>query len=240
MTSRRALMLATAGLLATQAAARAATTTIALRPGQPRAAIRVRTETLPAGEAFVIAFSGDGAPQDEIRLPTWYGDGRILQAVPVAGREVLLAEFQGNRGTGVAQKLVAAIGCDDDGALRVLGIETLSFRDAQVSNARRRLDGRIEASARRDALLLHHATTGRIGIGPERSERWTTRLRWTGQGILAAPPTPRDAGEIRRRVDRARERLRPILAGASLTDATRIDYDATGIWSVGDAIEFSG
>jgi len=240
MTSRRTLMLAAAGLLAAPHHARAATTSVALRPGRPRAAIRARTEVQPNGEAFVIALATPGGPEGEVRLPTWYGDGRILQALPLAGREVLLTEFQGNRGTGIVQKLVAVIGCDDAGALRVLGIETRSFRDAQVSNARRSLDGRIEASARRDALLLRHATTGRIGVGPERRERWTTALGWSGQGVLSASSTPRDAGEIRRRVDRARARMAAILSAAPLTDATRIDYDATGIWSVGEAIEFSG
>jgi hypothetical protein len=37
-----------------------------------------------------------------------------------------------------------------------------------------------------------------------------------------------------------RERLRPILAGPPLTDATRIDDDATGIRAAGEAIAFSG
>jgi hypothetical protein len=236
MILRRSILLAAAGALAVPAAARAATTGIALRPGAPRATIRARTARSDAGEAFVIAFTGEGAPEGEIRLPTWYGDGRILRALPIAGREVLLVSFQGNRGTGVAQKLAAVIGVDDAGALRILGIETLSFHDAQVSTASRRMEGAVEARPERDALLLRMSTTGRVRPRPETTERWTTRLAWSGQGVLAAEPTPRDAGEIRRRVDSARARIAAILAAAPVTDATRIDYDETGIWAVGYAV----
>jgi hypothetical protein len=155
--------------------------------------------------------------------------------MPIAGREVLLAAFQGNRGTGLAQTLVAVIGCDDAGALRILGIETLLFRDNQIGTASRRMEGRIEATSARDALLLRQTTTGRIRPRPERTERWSTRLAWNGTGILAAAATPRDAGEIRRRVDAARGKIAAILSAAPVTDATGIDYDETGIWAVGYA-----
>ena len=237
--ARRSALLAAAGILATSGMAKAATTTIALRPGQPRVEIRARTLRLAVGEAFTIAFTGPGAPEAEIRLPTWYGDGLILHSLPIAGREVLLASFQGNRGTGIAQKLVAVIGCDDAGALRILGIETLSFSDAQSGIGSRRLDGRLEAMRARDTLLLHHTTSARLhhrGRTTGSSERWTTRLAWNGSGILAAPPIPARAGEIRRRVDRARQRIGAILAAAPVTDATALPYDESGIWSVGHAM----
>lgn len=234
MTSRRSLMFAAAGLIGAPAA-QAATATVALQPGQPPARIMARTVRGEAGEAFVITLTGAGAPLGEIRLPTWYSDGRVLRALPIAGREVLLASFQGNRGTGVAQVLAAVIGMDDAGALKILGIETLSFHDAQVSTASRRLEGVIEPRPERDALLLRQATTGRVRPRPESTERWTTRLSWTGSGVLAAEPTPPGAGEIRRRVDAARGKIGTILAAAPVTDATRIDYDETGIWAVGYA-----
>ncbi len=236
MTLRRSILIAAAGALALPVAAGATTTGIALRPGAARVTIRARTVRSDAGEAFVIAFTGEGAPVGEIRLPTWYGDGRVLRALPIAGREVLLASFQGNRGTGVAQKLAAVIGMDDAGALRILGIETLSFHDAQVSTASRRLEGAVEPRPERDALLLRQTTTGRVRPRPETTERWTTRLSWAGSGLLVAEPTPRDAGEIRRRVDAARAKVAAILAAAPVTDATRIDYDETGIWAVGYAV----
>jgi hypothetical protein len=234
MTPRRTALLAAAGLLAAPPA-RAATTDIALRPGGPRSAIRARTQRGARGEAFVITFSGPDAPAHEVHLPSWYADGRVLRTLPVAGREVLLAAFQGNRGTGVAQRLGAVIGVDDAGALRVLGIETLSFHDAQVSTASRRMEGAIEPRPERDALLLRQATTGRIRPRPETQERWTTRLAWSGAGVLVAEPTPPGAGEIRRRVDAARARIGAILAATPVTDATAIDYDGTGIWAVGYA-----
>lgn len=235
MVTRRSALLATAGLLAVPGMTKAATTTIALRPGLPRVGIRVRTVPLAAGEAFAIAFAGPGAPEGEIRLPTWHGDGRVLDSLPIAGRAVLLASFQGNRGTGVSQKLVAVIGCDDAGALRILGIETLAFGDAQASVATRRMEGALEAVPARDALLLRHATTGRFRGRRGSRERWTTRLAWNGSGILAAAPAPADAGEVRRRVDAARQRIGAILAAAPVADATAIPYDETGIWAVGYA-----
>ncbi|BDG73375.1 hypothetical protein [Roseomonas fluvialis] len=235
MTSRRSILFSAAGLCAAPSA-QAATTTFTLRPGQPPSTVVARTARGDRGEAFVIAFTGAAAPQGEIRLPTWYGDGRVLRSLPVAGREVLLASFQGNRGTGVAQKLAAVIGVDDAGALRILGIETLSFHDEQVSTASRRLEGVIEPRPERDALLLRQSTTGRVRPRPESTERWTTRLAWTGSGVLAAEPTPPGAGEIRRRVDAARAKIAAVLAAEPVTDATRIDYDETGIWAVGYAV----
>lgn len=235
MTTRRSVLLAAAGLVAAPAGLQAATTTIALRPAQPRSEIRARTIRHARGEAFAITFSGPGAPEGEVVLPTWYGDGRILRALPLAGREVLLAAFQGNRGTGVAQVLAAVIGCDDDGRLRILGIETLSFRDAQVSTATRHMEGSIEPTPAHDALLLRHSTTARIRPRPDSRERWTTRLAWSGSGVLVAAPTPARAGEIRRRVDAARARIAAILGAAPVTDATAIDCDETGLWAVGYA-----
>lgn len=235
VTCRRTLLLAAAGLPAAPSAARAATGSIALRRGQPRSAIAARSIRTDAGEALVIALSGAG----EVRLPSWYGDGRILRALPVAGREVLLASFQGNRGTGVAQTLGAVIGVDDAGALRILGIETLSFRDAQVSTASRRMEGSLEAVQARDALLLRQSTTARLRGRGETSEGWTTRLAWSGTGILAAPPAPPRAREVRRRVDAAREKIAAILSAGPVTDATGIDYDETGIWAVGYAVPLS-
>jgi hypothetical protein len=236
---RRSVLLAAAGLAATLPAARAVTGAVALRPGQPRSTILARTLRGDGAEVFAIRFDGPGAPQGEIRLPTWYADGRVLRSLPIAGREVLLASFQGNRGTGVAQRLAAVIGVDDAGALRILGIETLSFHDAQVSAASRRLEGVLEPRPERDALLLRQTTTGRIRPRPESTERWTTRLSWTGGGVLVAEPTPPGAGEIRHRVDAARGKISAILAAAPVTDATRIDYDAAGIWAVGYAVPVS-
>ncbi|WP_198371360.1 hypothetical protein [Roseomonas rosulenta] len=234
MTSRRTILLGAAGLVVAPGA-QAATTTVALRPGQPRATVGVRNAQAERGFVFSIAFGGPGAPSGEIRLPTWYGDGRILRALPIAGREVLLARFQGNRGTGVAQTLVAVIGCDDAGRLRILGIETLSFRDAQVSTASRRMEGSLDAVQARDALLLRQSTTARIRGRGETREGWTTRLAWNGNGILTAPPTPPRAGEVRRRVDAARGKIAAILSAAPVTDATAIDHDETGLWAVGYA-----
>ncbi len=228
---RRRLLLAALVAPAIMGPAHAATTGLALRPGAPRTAIAARTLPADRGETFAIAFGEHG----EVRLPTWYGDGRVLRALPLAGREVLLAAFQGNRGTGVAQRLVAVIGWDDAAGLRILGIETLSFRDAQVTAPTRRMSGSIAPTERRDALILRHETVLRPARGPERREAWTTRLAWSGTGLLAAPATPARAGEVQRRVDAARARIGAPLAAAPLRDATALDYDEAGLWAVGYA-----
>lgn len=228
---RRAVLLAALAAFPLPATARAATTSMTLRPGVPGTRIAARTLRTDAGEAFAVAIGDHG----EIRLPTWYGDGRVLRTLPLAGRHVLLAAFQGNRGTGVAQRLVAVIGWDDAAGLRILGIETLSFRDAQTSAASRRITGGLQPTPGRDALILRHETVLRRGRGPEQREAWTTRLAWSGSGLLAAPATPPRAGEVQRRVDAARARIGAPLAAAPVTDATGLDYDEAGIWAVGYA-----
>lgn len=226
------------------ASARAATGEIRLLPGGPRLAIRARIEPHPsAREALAIAFAGPGAPGARVLLPSWYGRARVLEALPVARREVLLAAFEGNRGTGIAQELAAVIGADDAGRLRVLGIETLSFRDRQTGQGWRRMGGRIEAEPGREALRLAMTSTARLPRrppgpqpGPEEREGWTTRLLWGGEGPLRpAAATPPRASALRRRVDEARARVLALLA-EPVTDLTALDFDATGLWAVGYAV----
>lgn len=152
MISRRAL-LALPCLAATPALA--VTTHIALRPGAPPFAVRAWVEPhAEAREALAISFTGQGAPEGRVLLPSWYGRARVLNAMTIASREVLVAAFEGNAGTGLYQELMAVIGCDDAGRLRILAIETLSFRDNQVSTAWRRTSGQFEPGPRRDALIL--------------------------------------------------------------------------------------
>ena len=240
MTPRRAL-LALPCLAAMPA--QAATTTIALRPGTPRLAVQARIEPHPeAREALAITFSGDGAPAGRVLLPSWYGRARVLNTMPIAARDVLVAAFEGNTGTGVYQELMAVIGCDDAGVLRLLAIETLSYRDNQTSMAWRRTSGQFETEHRRAALLLRMRSVARLPThppgprpGPERTERWSTRLAWSADGPLQ-PPTaePATRGVVQRRVEAARARILALLA-TPITDATRIDFDATGIYAIGDA-----
>jgi hypothetical protein len=66
-------------------------------------------------------------------------------------------------------------------------------------------------------------------------ERWSARLAWSGDGPLRPPAAGSiSPGVVQRRVDAARTRILALLA-APLTDATRIDFDATGIYAIGDA-----
>jgi hypothetical protein len=241
MIPRRAL-LALPCLAATPALA--ITTHIALRPGAPPFAVQARIAPHgEAREALAISFAGPGAPEGRVLLPSWYGRARVLNALPIASREVLVAAFEGNAGTGVYQELMAVIGCDDAGRLRILAIETLSFRDNQVSTAWRRTSGQWEVGPRRDALILRMRSTARLPTrppgprpGPERTERWSTRLAWNADGPLRpAAEAPARPGAVQRRVDAARARILALL-DAPVTDATRIDFDATGIFAVGDAV----
>ena len=242
MIPRRAL-LALPCLAATTAMA--ATTTIMLRPGAPRATVQARIEPhAEAREALAISFAGAGAPDGRVLLPSWYGRARVLNVMPIAGREVLVAAFEGNTCTGIYQELMAVIGCDDAGVLRLLAIETLSCRDNQTTAAWRRTSGRFEAEPRRAALILQMRSTARLPTrppgprpGPEQTERWTTRLAWRGDGPLRPPEAmPARPGVAQRRVDAARARILALLA-TPVTDATRIDFDATGIFAVGYAFD---
>ncbi len=240
MIPRRAL-LALPGLAATPAVA--AATTIALRPGAARMTVDARIEPHPAArEALAITFTGAGAPDGRVLLPSWYGRARVLHLMPIAAREVLVAAFEGTTGTGVYQELMAVIGCDDGGVLRILAIETLSFRDNQTTAAWRRTSGRFETEHRRAGLILQMRSTARLPTrppgprpGPEQTERWSVRLGWTGDGPLRPPAVaPIGPGVVQRRVDAARARILTLLA-TPLTDATSIDFDATGIYAIGDA-----
>lgn len=241
MVARRLLL---AAALLPAAPARAATTTIRLRPRGPRLTIAARIEAHPtAREALAIAFAGPGAPAERVLLPSWYGRARVLSALPISGREVLVAAFEGNRGTGLYQELLAVIGTDDAGRLRVLAIETLSFRDQQTSAGWRRMSGRLEAEQGHAGLRLSMSSTARLPRtppgptpGPERRESWTTRLVWGGDGPLRpAAPTPPRASALRRRVDAARDKVMALLA-SPVTDATGLDFDEAGLWAVGYAI----
>lgn len=235
----RRSVLATA-LLPT-APALATTSSIRLRPGGPRLAITARIEAHPtAREALAIAFTGRGAPEARILLPSWYGRARVLHALPVEDREVLVAAFEGNRGTGIYQELMAVIGADDAGRLRVLAIETLSFRDQQTGAGWRRMSGRFQVERGHAALRLAMQSTARLPQAPEpardEQEGWTTLLLWGGKGPLRpAAPTPAQASTLRRRVDTAREKVLALLA-EPVTDVTRLDLEETGLWSVGYAI----
>lgn len=240
MISRRLLLGAP---LVAAAPAWGVTSDIRLQPGAPRLGVRARIEPHPtAREALAIAFAGPGAPESRVLLPSWYGRARVLQALPIARREVLLAAFEGNRGTGIFQELLAVIGADDGGRLRVLGIETLSFRDQQSGMGWRRMTGRLEAEPGRDALRLSMSSIARLPRtppgpqpGPEERENWTTRLIWGGEDPLRpAVPARRSASALRRRVDVARAQVSALLT-EPVTDVTTLDLDATGLWAVGYA-----
>lgn len=239
---RRRALLTLPCLAATPALA--VTTHVALRPGAPPFAVQARIEPhAEAREALAISFTGQAAPEGRVLLPSWYGRARVLNALSIAGRDVLVAAFEGNTGTGLYQELMAVIGCDDAGQLRVLAIETLSFRDNQVSTGWRRSSGQFETGPRRDALVLRMRSTARLPTrppalrpGPEQTERWSTHLAWNADGPLrpsaAASVRP---GIVQQRVDAARARIMALLA-TPMTDATRIDFDATGIFAVGYAV----
>ncbi len=173
------------------------------------------------GQVFTVRL-GD-AP---FQFPSWYGQARIETRLRAAGRDLILVGFEGQRGTGVSQRLAAVLGFDDAGQARVLGIETLRSHDAGDPRAIRETTGRLEAA--QDGLRLSIRNRFR-----QATAEWRTPLTWSGAGVLAAPASPPGASEPQRRMDAARAALAPWLALAPRTDLRAAPFDETGLYNVG-------
>ncbi|WP_419898255.1 hypothetical protein [Roseomonas sp. USHLN139] len=132
-------------LLAPLAPARAAgPLQLRLRPGAPPLLVRSHPEEAP--ERLVrLRLSGPGAPSEVIVLPTRYGGDTRLTRLPLGWRDILLAEMDGEGGTGVSQRLGVLIALDAAGRLRVIGIENLEIQEAATCESEARLRGRLSA-----------------------------------------------------------------------------------------------
>jgi len=196
------------------------------RPGAAPVPYRARMLTPSDARPVLLVTIGTA----EFRLPSWYGHAGIETRLRAAGRDLLLVGFEGITGTGVRQRLGALLGFDNAGGPRVLGIETLSALDAQISTEQRETQGRFAATEAGLRLTMRQRTTIR---GRATSLEWRTAFTWTGDGIPQAAPTPPVAPEPRARIDAARAAISGWLALAPRTNLTAAPLEETGLYAAG-------
>ncbi|WP_421989951.1 hypothetical protein [Roseococcus sp.] len=183
-----------------------------------------------------LRFSGPDAPTGEVVIPTRYGGTPPLKILPLGGREVLLAEIDGNGGTGISQRLVALIGIDDARRLRVIGIENLELLDATTCESEASLRATISPAASGVLRLdvTFNRMRGECGFrwrGRPYRERWTEVLSWDGRATVSAAAPSRDFGPVRRAISTSRGRILALLA-SPVTDLRRLRLDRTGLYDL--------
>jgi hypothetical protein len=202
-----------------------------LRPGGPPVAIEVAPATFARERVQRIAATG--ALTGEVILPSLTGTVGTPVVLPLANREVVVVTMSGLAGIGLAQQLGAVIGADDEGRLRIIGLENLDARDNSTCETEGRLTGRF-APAEGGALGFACAfqrvrgSCGQRWRGPPVSLAWTDMLVWDGQGALRGDPPPEDASRLRHAVANARQKVTAMLRPV-VTDLRRVDWDATGV-----------
>ena len=201
-----------------------------LAPGGIPATLRM----LPLERGLLLGFETDGVTE-AVSLPSWHGHARVFAVLPLRGREVVLASFEGNTGTGVYQEIAAIIGREDDGALRILGLETLRYRTAGPCDAQSLFTGRFTAQPDGTGLRYDVFARGLPGACPPRRagagwrEEFGTTLRWSGAGVLALPVRRGEAGRTRIRVEAARARAHAWLRAAPRVVVTQQDLQRLGL-----------
>ena len=197
---------------------------VLLRPGAPMVTLHAG---VVAEQGLSVRFSGAGAPGGRILLPSWYGYGRVFQILRLRGRDIVLAAFEGNRGTGVYQEIQAAIGLDDAGVLRILALETLSYRMSGPCHDNWRLDGALRPGAGEGALRYEARLERREpdcrSQRPRapRREDWTDTLRWDGGGPIMGVPPPANAKDGQRRT----AEIRALVAAWLVSPRTTVTLD---------------
>jgi hypothetical protein len=202
-----------------------------LRPGGPPVAIEVAPATIARERVQRIAATG--ALTGEVILPSQTGGVGTPVVLPFANREVVVVNMAGMTGTGLAQQLGAVIAADDQGRLRIIGLENLDARDNSTCESEGRLTGRFgpaEGGALGFACAFQRVrgSCGQRWRGPPTSLAWTDVLTWDGQGALAGEPPPEDASRLRHAVANARQKVTSLLTPA-VTDLRSVDWDATGV-----------
>jgi hypothetical protein len=202
-----------------------------LRPGGPPVAIEVAPATIARERVQRIAASG--ALAGEVILPSLTGGVGSAAVLPLAGREVVVVNMAGMTGTGIAQQLGAVIAADEQGRLRIIGLENLDARENSTCESEGRLTGRFEPGEDGTlgfacAFQRVRGSCGQRWAGPARREGWTDVLAWDGRGALRGEPAPDDASRLRHAVANAREKVASLLTPV-VTDLRRVDWDATGV-----------
>lgn len=207
---------------------------VRLRPNAPPVTLHAAVDEL--GRSLSVRFSGPEAPGMLFRFTSWYGYGRVFAVLPLRDRQVVLAAFEGNTGTGVYQELQAVIGQTDDGTARILALETLNARETPICREAAYLSIRMVPD--RAGLRLEQTAHGVSGTcDPRRRpvrfrEQWTTMLRWDGRGAMEAAPPPANAGPAQRKVAAARARTLEWLAAAPRSEVTLEEIDRLGLMEV--------
>lgn len=188
------------------------------------------------GTNLIIAFDGEGAPAERITLPSRYGHARIFALLPVRGRELVLAAFEANTGSGEYQEMAAVIGREDSGLLRIIGLETIRYRRTGACDAMNLLTGRFTAQPDGTGLRYDVFARGlgsscppQRGASPSWREEFGTTLRWTGTGVLTLPVRRATAGRTRIRVETARARAITWLRSAARRTVTLGDVRLLGL-----------
>jgi hypothetical protein len=183
-----------------------------------------------------IRLSGQGAPAGEVVLPTRYGGEVPVKVLALSDRDVLLAETDGNGGTGMAQRVGVFVGVDNAGRLRVIGIESLAIQDSTTCEREARMAGSITslADGRLRFACDYARKRGECGFRWRRRphrERWSEILSWDGRNAIASPPLPSDAGPVQRATYAARQSVSRELA-RPVADLRRVRLSSTGIFDL--------
>ena len=210
----RRILLATLlpGAAAAQSALRA-------RPGQATLPYQARMVT---DAEFGPWLQVDIGTLGSVRLPSQHRRAAVLGRVNAAGREVLLARFEGH----AEQMLLTIIGFDNAGELRVLGIETRTAK-AGSGNVTRETDGRLAAAPNGFSITMSMRGRGLPSL------RWNTNLPWDGDGVIDAPETPPGSPAERVFVDDARGEVAAFLAAEPRLDFRGVAMRAWKIHRVG-------
>ncbi|MDB5315696.1 MAG: hypothetical protein JWO24_1540 [Rhodospirillales bacterium] len=206
---------------------------VRLTVGGPPSTLTV--QVMPDERRLVLSFETEGAATETITLPSWYGFARVFAVMPMRGREVVLASFEGNTGTGDYQEIAAIIGREDGGALRILGLETLRYRNSGTCDGQSLFTGRFTAQP--DGVGLRYDVFARglpSACPPRRAgagwrEEFGTTLRWSGTGVLTLPVRRGQAGRTRIRVEAARTRAYAWLRAAQRVMVTAQDVARLGL-----------
>ncbi len=148
-----------------------------LKPGSPRVPL---TLAVAAGVARLdIGGLGATLPADRLRL---------LPPLPIAGREILPVAFGADTEAGTTRDLVAVIGWDD-AQLRILAVETLSWRGPGGAA----LDTRLAATPNRRHLRLFRTESAARPVQRPYRDVWGDLLAWRDRAPLAdaLPHRPR-------------------------------------------------
>lgn len=169
----------------------------------------------------------------EVILPSRHGGTGSARVLPLANREAVIVNMAGLTGTGVAQQLGAVIAADDQGRLRVIGLENLDARENGTCESEGRLTGRLDPAEGGTwqlacAFQRVRGPCGQRWQGTPVRATWTETLSWDGRGALRGEPVPDDASRMRHAAANARARVTAMLTPV-VTDLRAVDWEATGI-----------